>query len=137
MGIPAGKAGLYKRRERYNLLAGWYGNGRADVEIAAHTFQPLTIQEVIDDVLLEPGKGNNINVVSALQAQWKELVGCSFAACTAPQALRDGKLTVAVRHSALISELSLSKDLFLKAVNKLTDGECKDIVFTIGAVGKK
>ena len=63
MGIPPGKAGLYKRRERYKLLAEWYGNSLADVEISAHTYQPLAIQDVIDDVLLEPGRGNNINVV--------------------------------------------------------------------------
>ena len=131
-GIPVGRKGRYKRRERYNLLASWYGEERAAVEISTHTFQPMAIKDLVQEVMLEPGRGNNANIIAGLQAQWKELVGGCFAAYTAPKSLRDGKLTIEVRHSALIAELSPSKDLFIKAVNKLSENLCSEVVFTIG-----
>ena len=132
-GIPVGRKGRYKRRERYNLLASWYGEERAAVEISTHTFQPMAIKDLIQEVMLEPGRGNNANIIAGLQAQWKELVGGCFAAYTAPKSLRDGKLTIEVRHSALIAELSPSKDLFIKAVNKLSENLCSEVVFTIAS----
>ena len=131
-GIPVGRKGRYKRRERYNLLASWYGEERAAVEISTHTFQPMAIKDLVQEVMLEPGRGNNANIIAGLQAQWKELVGGCFAAYTAPKSLRDGKLTIEVKHSALIAELSPSKDLFIKAVNKLSENLCSEVVFTIG-----
>ncbi len=122
-----------KRRTRYNLLAQWYGEERASVEIAAHTSQPEVICDIIDKVLLEPGKRNNMNVIAGLQAQWKELVGGCFAAYTAPQALRDGKLIIEVKHSALIAELAPSRDLFISAVRKIAGDICSEVVFTISS----
>ena len=130
--IPARAYG--KRRTRFNLLAQWYGDERAAVEIAAHTCQPESISDVIDKVLLEPGKRNNLNVIAGLQAQWKSLVGGCFAAYTAPKTLRDGKLTIEVKHSALIAELSPSKDLFINAVKKIAGDICSEVVFVVGSV---
>ena len=132
--IPARSYG--KRRIRHNLLALWYGNERADVEIAAHTCQPEPIADIIDKVLLEPNQRNNINVIAGLQTHWKELVGGCFSAYTAPKSLRDGKLTVEVKHSALIAELSPSKDLFIAAVNKISGNICSDVLFTVGSIRK-
>lgn len=132
-GIPVGRRGNFKRRERFNLLAAWYGNERAALEIASHTCQPTAIKELVNDVMLEPGKRNNSNVIAGLQSQWKQLVGGCFSAYTAPKSLRDGVLVIEVRHSALIAELAPSKDLFIKAVNKLSDNLCKEVVFTVGS----
>ena len=56
-GIPVGRKGRYKRRERYNLLASWYGEERAAVEISTHTFQPMAIKDLVQEVMLEPGRG--------------------------------------------------------------------------------
>ena len=131
-GIPVGRKGRYKRRERYNLLASWYGEERAAVEISAHTFQPIAIKELVQEVMLEPGRCSNSNIIAGLQAEWKQLVGGCFAAYTAPKSLRDGKLTVEVRHSALIAELAPSKDLFIQAVNKLSANLCSEVIFTVG-----
>ena len=132
-GIPIGRRGNFKRRERFRLLASWYGDERAAVEISSHTFQPTAIKELVNEVMLEPGKRNNSNVIAGLQAQWKQLVGGSFSAYTAPKSLRDGILVIEVRHSALIAELAPLKDLFVKAVNKLSDNLCHEVVFTVGS----
>ncbi|MBE6362272.1 MAG: DUF721 domain-containing protein [Lentisphaerae bacterium] len=132
-GIPVGKMGRFKRRERFDLLASWYGSERAAVEISSHTCQPVAIKNLVNEVMLEPGRRNNSNIIAGLQSQWKQLVGGCFAAYTAPKSLRDGKLTIEVRHSALIAELSPSKDLFIKAVNKLSENLCTEVVFIIGS----
>lgn len=132
MGIPVGRRGNSKRRVRYDLLAQWYGDDRASVEISAHTMQPTLISSVVDEVLMEPGKSDNLNVIAGLQAQWPQLVGGCFAAYTEPKSLNNGKLTVEVRHSALIAELAISKDLFINAVNKISAGICSEVIFTMG-----
>lgn len=132
-GIPVGRRGNFKRRERYNLLASWYGDERASVEISSHTFQPTAIKELVNEVMLEPGKRNNSNIIAGLQSQWKQLVGGCFSAYTSPKSLRDGVLVIEVRHSALIAELAPSKDLFITAVNKLSDNLCREVVFTVGS----
>ncbi|MBR7106960.1 MAG: DUF721 domain-containing protein [Lentisphaeria bacterium] len=122
-----------KRRTRYDLLASWYGDERAQVEIAAHTAQPENIGKLIDSVLLEPSCRNKSSVVAALKSQWNTIVG-SFAAFTAPRQYRDGVLTIEVRHSALIAELAPSKDIFMQSINKVVSGEiCRDIIFTVGS----
>lgn len=126
-----------KRRTRYSLLAQWYGEERAAVEIAAHTSQPEHISDIIDKVLLDSGKRNNMNVIAGLQSHWQELVGGCFSAYTTPESLRDGKLVIKVRHSALIAELAPSKDLFISAVNKIAGNICSEVVFTVGATGKR
>ena len=121
-----------KRRTRYGLLASWYGDERAQVEIAAHTAHPEAIGKLIDTVLLEPESRNKSSAVAALKSKWSSIVG-AFAAFTAPKQLRDGVLTIEVRHSALIVELSPSKDIFLKSINKVSGEICRDIIFTVGS----
>ena len=124
-----------KRRIRYDLLEGWYGRERAGVEMAAHTCQPSSVAGAIDEALKELDKCNSNGALTLLHSQWEKIIGRSFAACTAPKALRDGKLLLEVRHSALIPELSMSKDLFIKAVKRYCP--CSDIVFTVGSSCKK
>ena len=78
-GIPVGKMGRFKRRERFDLLASWYGSERAAVEISSHTCQPVAIKDLVNEVMLEPGRRNNSNIIAGLQSQWKQLVGgCPF-----------------------------------------------------------
>ena len=122
-----------KRRIRYDLLASWYGDERAQTEIAAHTAQPENIGKLIDSVLLEPSCRNKSSVVAALKSKWSSIVG-AFANFTAPRQYRDGVLTIEVRHSALIAELAPSKDIFMQSINKVVSGEiCRDIIFTVGS----
>ena len=124
-----------KRRIRYDLLEGWYGKERAGVEIAAHTCQPSSVASVIDEALKELDKRNSNGALTMLHSQWEKIIGRSFAAYTAPKALKDGKLLLEVRHSAIIPELSMSKDLFIRAVNRFCP--CTDIIFTVGSSRKK
>ena len=126
-GIPPRNYG--KRRIRYDMLAMWYGHERADVEISAHTSQPEAISGIIDEVLMESRKRNNPGAIAALASRWSEVVGNMFASCCTPVVLKDGTLTVQVRHSALIAELNMSKDLMLKAVNRVSGGICREIIF--------
>lgn len=122
-----------QRRARFELLSSWYGDERAQVEISAHTVQPENIATIIDAVLLEPAKKNNTGSIALLRSRWSEIVGNSFASFTAPHTLNNGKLVVHVRHSALIVELSHSKDIFLKAIKRVAGDVCNEIIFSVGS----
>ena len=128
--IPPRRADL--RRRRFGLLAAWYGRERAEWEIAAHTAQPRSIGELVDVELAKirrPEQGQLIK----LRTVWPQIVGGNFARFTEPSALRDGMLTIKVRHSALLMELQESKDLLRQRVNAQLGGEiCSSVRLTVG-----
>ena len=89
------------------MLSLWYGRERASVEITDHTHQPCRIGVLVDDVLAGIRRPEN-GVLVTLRANWNKLVGGGFARFTEPVSLRDGVLTLKVRHSALLMELQPS-----------------------------
>ena len=108
------------RRRRTEMLTMWYGEARAAVEIAAHTAQPKSISSLIDKELARlhsPESGALIQ----LRTHWSELLGAGFSRFTEPLSLRDGVLTLKVRHSALLMELQPSQDLILKRIHSRFD----------------
>lgn len=128
--IPPRRADL--RRRRFGLLASWYGQERAELEIAAHTAQPRRIGDLIDVELARirrPEQGQLIK----LRTVWPQIVGGNFARFTEPSVLRDGVLTIKVRHSALLMELQESRDLLRQRVNTQLGGEvCSSVRLTVG-----
>ena len=120
---------VYHREERYQLLRGWFGEERARQEMAAHTTQPVSINELIPELcanLVDEDNGIFIDI----DTRWNELIGDEFAAMTKPVRVKDGILFVEVRHVLLLRELSPSADLFLKRINTVRSGTpCKEIRF--------
>lgn len=116
-----------KRFRRYQDLAAWYGKERAEVEISAHTAQPVCISALLDNVLSAVKRPEN-GVLITLRGKWSAIVGSMFARFCEPESLKDGVLTLKVRHSALLVELKPSCDLIVKQVNKVAgDGTCREI----------
>ena len=109
---------LGKRRIRYSMLAQWYGDERAEVEISAHTSQARRIDTLLDDILVKIRRPEN-GVLLTLRSKWSEVVGTMFAKFTEAESLKDGVLTLKVRHSALLVELKPSCDLIVKRVNEV------------------
>lgn len=107
-----------KRRERYTMLAQWYGHERAAVEISSHTCQPRKIDTLLDDILVKIRRPEN-GVLLTLRSKWGDIVGSMFAKFTEAESLKDGVLTLKVRHSALLVELNPSCDLIVKKVNEV------------------
>lgn len=121
-----------RRRERFALLAQWYGDERAEVEISAHTPQPQSIEALIDAELART-HSEGTGVLLLLRAQWHKAVGSMFAKLTEPGSFRDGILVLEVRHSALIGELSCSLDIIKSAVNRIiAPAVCHTIRLTVG-----
>lgn len=125
--LPPGRPGLGKRRRRYSDLAAWYGAERAVVEISAHTCQPEKIDVALDNILSRIRRPEN-GVLITLRGQWSSIVGTMFAKFCEPELLREGVLTLKVRHSALLAELRPSCDLIIKRVNSVIgEDTCKEI----------
>ena len=116
-----------KRRVRYSMLANWYGSERADVEISAHTCQPKIIGTLLDEEFTRIRRPEN-GVLLKLRGEWGKVVGSMFAKFTEAESLKDGILTLKVRHSALLVELKPSCDLIAKRVNEVAgENTCKEV----------
>ena len=119
------------RRNRYQMLASWYGKNFADTEIAAHTAQPRKIDAVLDDILAKVRRRDN-GLLLQIKSRWQELIGSGFARFVEPAALKEGVLILQVRHSALIMELQPTLDLVKTRIDdKIGAGICKEIRLTL------
>lgn len=116
-----------KLNERYLLLKEWYGKEYAKTEMAAHTCQPTDINLIIQhecECLAAP----EVGVFITLESRWREIVGEQLAVYAKPARLRDGVLSLEVRHSSLIRELAPSLDLIQKRIDELLGpGVCSSI----------
>ena len=123
---------LRKRRRRFDLLASWYGAERAEREMAAHTIQPRSIGPLVESVLAGVRRPEN-GLLIRIRSRWPEIMGDQFARFTEPVALRNGVMTLKVRHSALLQELRESPDLIRARVNARMGADiCSSIRFTVG-----
>lgn len=123
---------LRKRRRRFDLLASWYGPERAEREMSAHTMQPRSIGSLVESVLVGVRRPEN-GLLIGIRSRWPEIMGGQFARFTEPVALRNGVMTLKVRHSALLQELRESLDLIRERVNARMGREvCSAIRLTVG-----
>ena len=125
--IPPGKRGKTLRRRRYQMLEMWYGRERAEVEISAHTCQVREMGVLLDEVLGRIRRKEN-GIIITMKGQWEKIVGTMFARFTEPEALKDGVLTLKVKHSALLVELRPSCDLICQRINSICgENVCREI----------
>jgi hypothetical protein len=125
--IPPGKRGKTLRRRRYQILEMWYGRERAEVEISAHTSQVRPVDVLLDEVLGRIRRKEN-GIIINLKGQWEKIVGNMFARFTEPEMLKEGVLTLKVKHSALLVELRPSCDLIRQRINSICGEEvCREI----------
>ena len=97
------------------------------MEISAHTRQPKAIGALLDEELTRIRRPEN-GVLLKLRGQWGKVVGSMFAKFTEAESLKDGILTLKVRHSALLVELQPSCDLIVKRVNEVSgESTCKEV----------
>lgn len=106
-----------KLNERYLLLKDWYGKEYAKTEMAAHTSQPMDINSIIQQEC-ECVTAPEVSLFLQLECCWQEIAGEQFAVYAKPVRLRDGVLSLEVRHSSLIRELAPSLDLIKKRIDK-------------------
>ena len=115
------------RRRRYAMLEMWYGRERAELEISAHTCQPQKLDVLLDGVLGQIRHREN-GIIISLNGQWEKIVGSMFARFTEPESLKDGILSLKVKHSALLVELRPSCDLIRKRINEVCKEDvCREI----------
>lgn len=127
-----------KHRERFKLLREWYGDDFAAVEVAGHVSHPVTLRRSIESLMSGLGSPELL-ALQQLRTQWPEIAGCDFSRFALPCAWKDGVLTLEVRHSALLRELTPSLELVREAVTKrFPDVPCSKIALTIaGGIRKK
>ena len=70
------------------------------------------------DGVLEQFSSADTGVYLKLEKEWQRIAGAQLARFASPESFRDGVLTLSVRHSALIAELTPSLDLIRDKVNQ-------------------
>lgn len=108
-------AQIKERWIRHGLLRNWYGAERADVEISAHTPQPVALSDVVDAVCGDI-RSPEVAYFIELETNWEKIIGASMARLARPVRLREKVLYLEVPHSALLRELAPSRDLFLRRI---------------------
>src|SRR4051812_20425693 len=78
---------------------------------------------------------NRIRAALGVWPAWEEAVGPEIAAAARPVALRDGVLTVHVRHAVWVQELHAQRQSLLRRVQRLAAGAVvHDLRFRVGAL---
>ena len=101
---------LINRHKMYDLLSSWYGSEFAAVEISNYTPKTNHISNAIDSILTKI-KPANIQRLEDLTNNWSLIVGEVISSLTVPETWNNNILTLSVRHSALIAELTPSLEL--------------------------
>ena len=125
----AGHRELKRLKERYSLLADWYGSEFAMTEFSAssHTPQARSIADLLPDVLKEV-KSPEASRLLQLQNVWESVIGSTFIRYVAPGYFKGEELFVEVSHSALIQELQPIVPTILKRINdKLGENFCSKV----------
>ena len=125
---------LKRLKERYSLLADWYGSDFAMTEFSAasHTPQAQKIGDLLSDVLKEV-KAPEANKLLQVENIWKEVIGDTFVRFVTPGYFRENEFFIEVSHSALIQELQPITGTILKRLNeKLGEGFCSKVTL-VGA----
>ena len=125
---------LKRLKERYSLLADWYGSDFAMTEFSAssHTPQAQKIGDLLPDVLKEI-KAPEANKLLLVENVWSEIIGDTFVRFVSPGYFREDEFFIEVSHSAIIQELQPVTGTILKRINsKLGENFCSKVTL-VGA----
>lgn len=127
-----------RRRSMMPLLCGWYGRERASVEMTAYTSQAVNVGDLMRE-LCEKLIDGDVALFISLHSKWREIIPGKLAAYASPVRFADGVLSLEVRHSALVRELTPSLDLFLARIAKAVGpGKVREIrLVPSGSLRKK
>ncbi len=112
---------VYRRREN-SFNKGWWQTQQDRFQITDKyppvPFRERNLSAVLSEVLEKNGMRQDAWMLR-LEAEWKELAGADVAAYTRPGSFEQGRLTVYVRHSLWLAELSrYGKNQLLKKLQQ-------------------
>jgi predicted nucleic acid-binding Zn ribbon protein len=110
-----------KERQVENLLKDWYGN-KAALEIEAHQGNPVTMGDIMDDLLGEWDKGETVTLRAVIE-KWQDVVGPAYKAYTRPALLEAGVLSIEVFSAPLLVNLRMLEGEILSKVKEIVGNE--------------
>ena len=134
---PSKFAAMKQRHLRRGMLNEWYGRTVAGVEMTAYGSRIRPIGELLDELGSKVFNAET-NCRLKLEDAWEEVAGRQLATLTRVASFREGVLSLEVRHSAFLRELSGTTDLLLDQVNRFF-GEscCREIRFVPSSGGSR
>ncbi len=79
--------------------------------------QPDLIRDILDETVDALGLRDRLRAIRAL-LNWEEVVGKTVAAAAQPEALKEGKVFIAVKSNAWIQELRFQQQTILQRLNE-------------------
>ncbi len=112
-----------------SILEEWYGSETGSSETVSHLPEPVTIQEVLGNLMNAGGCTGDLFV--RIRDGWEDIVGKDITDVSAPKSLKDGILYVGVSNSTWLMELrNYSRKMIVeKLAGKYGKDAVKDIVF--------
>ncbi len=111
-----------------SLLRDWYGYDRAGLEITEYCPEPRPIGKEAEKILKKTVSAD-ISDAIRIRENWKSIAGAQIAVISLPLNMHAKVLTLEVKHSVWLRELSGPvKKTLIKKVNKFLEREgCKDL----------
>lgn len=125
---PANKAEF---KALYSSLAAWYGQARAQAEIAAYCPQPVSASETAEKILKKVAPATLIQM-EKIKQHWDEIAGLQIAKVATPFTIKERILYATVSHPAWLREFNKGpvKKILVEKINKLcVKRVCNDIKF--------
>jgi YesN/AraC family two-component response regulator len=115
----------------YSSLAAWYGQKKAQEEIAAYCPQPVSAAETAEKILKKVAPPTLIQM-EKIKQHWEEIAGIQIAKVATPFNLKEQIIYAVVSHPAWLREFNKGpvKKILVEKINKLCGKRvCKDIKF--------
>jgi hypothetical protein len=99
--------------------------------------QPGLIRDILDETVDALGLRDRLRAIRAL-LNWEEVVGKTVAAAAQPEALKEGKVFIAVKSNAWIQELRFQQQTILQRLNEYAGSPIfNELVFRVKPRSRK
>ncbi|MFZ2653695.1 MAG: DUF721 domain-containing protein [Victivallales bacterium] len=112
------------------VLEEWYGTEAGSSEVISHLPDPVTIQDVIGELMKKSSISDNVLILK-IKSEWEDIVGRDITDVSTPKFIKNGFLYVEVINSVWMMELrNCSKKIIIGKIQSLhPEITIKDIVF--------
>ncbi|OGV53470.1 MAG: hypothetical protein A2X45_24355 [Lentisphaerae bacterium GWF2_50_93] len=113
-----------------SVLEEWYGSQTGSSELISHLPDPVSIQEVVGELMKKSDISDNI-LIMKIKSEWEDIVGRDITDVSSPKLIKNGVLYVEVINSVWMMELrNYSRKIIVEKIQSLhPEMTIKDIIF--------
>ena len=120
----------YHQKIYRDILKDWYGDDRAQTEMAHYCPDSLKIDQLLDGIM-DRAVPADVRTFQTVKENWSTLAGKQLSRVSEPIAIHDGIVEVAVSHPAWIREMQGQvKEMLIANINRQLGSKlCTDLKY--------